>query len=314
MRPFNYLLVLVALFTFAAAPAAAQKRIALTFDDVPRFPGATYTPAERTVALIAALERAGVEQAAFFVTTANLDQPFGAGGEDRITAYVAAGHVIANHSHTHRHLREMAPADYVADLDRAADWLRGRPGLRPWYRYPYLDEGEDVVRRDALRAALRERGLINGYVTVDLWDWWFDDRVNEAAAQGQAIDRDALRDIFVRSIVEASNFADALAVRTLGRSPAHVLLLHESDTTTQYIDEAVAALRADGWEIVTADEAFADPIAAIEPDTLMLGGGRIAAIAHAQGRPDEELHSDWTNETLLTRLFRERALHQAEAP
>src|SRR5688572_15349608 len=143
------LLLLAALFA-AAEPAAAQKRIALTFDDVPRFPGATYTPAERTVALIAALERAGVEQAAFFVTTANLEQPFGSGGEDRITAYVAAGHVIANHSHSHRHLREMTPGDYVADLDRAAEWLRGRPGFRPWYRYPYLDEGGDVARRDAL--------------------------------------------------------------------------------------------------------------------------------------------------------------------
>jgi peptidoglycan/xylan/chitin deacetylase (PgdA/CDA1 family) len=307
-------LLLFLLALLVASPVAAQKRIALSFDDVPRHPGATFTPAERTVALIAALERAGVDQAAFFVTTGNLDQPFGANGEDRITAYVAAGHVIANHSHSHRHLREMAPVDYVADLDRAAEWLSGRPGYRPWYRYPYLDEGEDVSRRDALRAALRERGLINGYVTVDLWDWWFDDRVNEAAAQSRPVDRDALRDLFVRSIVEASNFADALAVRTLGRSPAHVLLLHESDTTTLYIDDAVAALRAEGWEIVTADEAFADPIAAIEPDTVMLGGGRIAAIAHAQGRPDEELHSSWTDEANLRRLFAERVLHETESP
>lgn len=314
VRRLEFLFVLVAVLAFALPAAAAQKRIALTFDDVPRAPGSTYTPAERTVALIAALRQAGVEQAAFFVTTGHLERPYGAGGEDRIAAYVDAGHVIANHSHSHRHLRNMAPADYVADLDRAAEWLRGRPGLRPWYRFPFLDEGEDVVRRDAVRAALRERGLSNGYVTVDLWDWWFDDKVNEGARQGQTIDRDALRDLFVRSIVESADFTDALAVRTLGRSPAHVLLLHESDTTTQFIGEAVAALRADGWEIVTADEAFADPIAAIEPDTLMLGGGRIAAIAHAQGRPDEELHPAWTNEAMLTRLFQERVLHSTTAP
>jgi peptidoglycan/xylan/chitin deacetylase (PgdA/CDA1 family) len=307
-------LLLLAALVLAAAPAAAQKRIALSFDDVPRHPGATFTPAERTVALIAALERAGVEQAAFFVTTGNLDQDFGAGGEDRITAYVAAGHVIANHSHSHRHLREMEPADYVADLDRAAEWLRGRPGYRPWYRFPYLDEGEDVRRRDALRAALRERGLLNGYVTVDLWDWWFDDRVNEAAAAGRPIDQVALGEMFVRSIVEAANFADTLAVRTLGRSPAHMLLLHESDVTTQYVDDAVAALRADGWEIITADEAFDDPIAAIEPDTLMLGGGRIAAIAHARGVPNEALHSRWTDEAFLTRTFREQVLRETPAP
>lgn len=312
MRRFNLWLILVALI--AGAPAFAQKRIALTFDDVPRHPGATYTPAERTVALIAALERAGVDQAAFFVTTGNLEQDFGAGGEDRITAYVAAGHVIANHSYSHSHLREVEPADYVADLDRAEVWLRGRPGYRPWYRFPYLDEGEDVRRRDAVRAALRERGLANGYVTVDLWDWWFDDQVNQAAAAGRPIDRDALRMMFVRSVVEAANFADELAVRALGRSPAHVLLLHESDVTTQFVADFVAALRAEGWEIITADEAFADPIAQIEPDTLMLGGGRIAAIAHARGLADGELHSRWTNEAFLTRTFREQVLHETAAP
>jgi peptidoglycan/xylan/chitin deacetylase (PgdA/CDA1 family) len=298
-----------------AAPAAAQKRIALSFDDVPRHAGAFFTPDERTTALIAALDQAGVEQAAFFVTTGNLDLPHGAGGEDRVAAYVAAGHVIANHSQGHFWLHRTPTEDYIADLDRAAAWLAGRPGYRPWFRFPYLDEGrEDVARRDALRAALRERGLANGYVTVDTYDWFLDDMVNEATAAGRNIDRDGLRDLYVESLVGAANFAEAIAVDTLGRSPAHVILLHETDIAALYIDDAVAALRADGWEIVTADEAFSDPIAAIEPDTSFLGAGRIAGIAHARGRPAAELVSQWTEEAVLSRLFSERVLHTTEAP
>jgi len=310
------ILTLLAAILALAAPAAAQKRIALSFDDVPRHPGATYTPAERTVTLIAALERAGVEQAAFFVTTGNLAHPHGAGGEDRIAAYVAAGHVIANHSHGHIWAHRTPVADYVADLDRASAWLAGRPGYRPWFRFPFLDEGRDSVeRRDALRAALRERGLSNGYVTVDTYDWFLDNLVNAAAGEGRTIDRDGLRDLYVESIVGAANFAEAVAVQTLGRSPAHIILLHETDIAAAYIDDAVTALRADGWEIVTADDAFADPIATIEPDTLFLGAGRVAAIAHARsGRPASELVSEWTEEDHLTRLFNTRVLHQTEAP
>ena len=154
-------LLLVLLFT--VAPASAAKRIALSFDDVPRAPGAFLTSDERTRRLIAALDRAGVEQAAFFVTTGNLERPHGAGGEARIAAYVEAGHVIANHSHSHWWLHRTAAEAYVADLDRAAAWLRGRPGYRPWYRFPFLDEGrQERERREAVRAALRERGLRNG--------------------------------------------------------------------------------------------------------------------------------------------------------
>ncbi len=44
-----------------------QKTIALSFDDIPRAPGAFYTREERTERLIAALRASGVEQAAFFV-------------------------------------------------------------------------------------------------------------------------------------------------------------------------------------------------------------------------------------------------------
>ena len=46
-------LVAALLLLFAAAPAAADKRIALTFDDVPRGRGAFFTPDERTIRLIA---------------------------------------------------------------------------------------------------------------------------------------------------------------------------------------------------------------------------------------------------------------------
>src|ERR1700755_3496376 len=47
-------LALLALLFALAAPAAAQKRIALSFDDVPRAPGTFMTPQERTDRLTAA--------------------------------------------------------------------------------------------------------------------------------------------------------------------------------------------------------------------------------------------------------------------
>lgn len=266
------------------------------------------TPDERSEALIAALRRAEVRQAAFFVTTGNLERPDGAGGEARIAAYVRAGHVIANHSHGHLWLHRTEPAAYVADLDRAAAWLRGRPGYRPWFRFPYLDEGRTAESRDSLRAALRARGLANGYVTVETYDWSLDAAANRARRAGEELDLERLRDLYAEMIVGASEHADAVAVATLGRSPAHMLLLHETDLAALFIADALAALRRAGWQIVTADEAYADPIAAIEPDTLALGSGRVIALARAAGRDPRTLRSVWTDEDHLARLFRERVV------
>jgi peptidoglycan/xylan/chitin deacetylase (PgdA/CDA1 family) len=306
-------IALAFLLVLAAVPAAAQdKRIAISFDDVPRQPGGFMTPAERTVALIAGLHEAGVEQAGFFVTTGNLEHDYGKGGEARIRAYVAAGHVIGNHSHSHTWLWNGDVAAYIADLDKAETWLAEKPGKRPWYRFPYLDEGRDPVRRDALRAALRERGLLNGYVTVDNFDWAIDGLARKAMEAKQTIDLTNLGQFYVETIVDTAEFNDRIARETLGRSPAHVLLLHETDLNALFIVDLVAGLRAAGWTIITMDEAYRDPIAQLEPDTLYLGGGRVTALASAAGRDPKSLVHERTDEAELARLFEERVVVRSE--
>ena len=304
----RFLLTLFLLLV-VAPPALAEKRIAFSFDDVPRHAGASFTPDARTAALIEALRQGGVRQAGFFVTTGNLDKPFGAGGEARIAAYVAAGHVIANHSAAHPWLSRTPVEDYLADLDRAEAWLAGRAGRRPWFRYPYLDEaGRQTEKRDALRKALSERGLRNAYVTIDNYDWHLDSLATQAIRAGEPVNMTALRDLYVETLVDTANFYDRMAVQTIGRSPAQVLLLHETDLAALFVDDLAAALRADGWTVVPIDAAYADPIAAREPDTAFLGEGRVAALAHIAGRPRRELVHPRTDEAVLTRLFQTRVL------
>ncbi|MBZ0113354.1 MAG: polysaccharide deacetylase family protein [Thermoanaerobaculia bacterium] len=291
----------------------AQKRIALSFDDVPRHAGAFFTPDQRAIRLIAALDRAGVEQAGFFVTTGNLKKPDGDGGADRIRAYVAAGHVLGNHSTTHPWLSRTEVEDYLEDLDQAEAWLVNQPGHRPWFRYPYLDEGRgDIAKRDALRAALQDRGLLNAYITVDNYDWHLDAIASSAQREGKAMNLEGLRDLYVETLVQVANFYEAIAKDVLDRSPAHVLLLHETDLAALFIEDLVVALRLDGWQVIPIDEAYQDPIAHQEPETTYLGSGRVAALAHVAGWSAEELVHERTDEEVLNQLFQERVLATAE--
>lgn len=309
------LLILLPLGACATyAPAAPEKRIALTFDDVPRGPGAFLSQEERTRRLIAALKTARVRQAAFFVNPGFLKNPERAGGEERIAAYARAGHVLANHSYSHKALTDVSAAEYLADIDTAEAWLKGREGRRPWFRFPFLNEGRaDKAKRDAVRAGLRERGLRNGYVTVDASDWNMEALAIDAKKAGKAIDMDALRDLYVESHVQAADYYDGLARRTLGRSPAHVLLLHETDLAALWIDDLVAALRRAGWEIVSADEAFADPINALMPDVPSAQGTLTEALAWEKGLPAPRWYE--RNDTkLAARLFAERVLKETPAP
>jgi peptidoglycan-N-acetylglucosamine deacetylase len=286
---------------------------------VPRRPGGFLSVEERTTRLLAALHRAGVRQAAFFVNPGHLDQPWGPGGEARIARYVRAGHVIANHSYSHPSLSRVGAEAYLADIDRATAWLRDRPGYRPWFRYPFLDEGTrasqpDLTTRDAVRAGLARRGLANGYVTVDSYDWYLDFIAGQARTAGRELDMAALRDLFVRIVVETAEFQDRLARETLNRQPVQVMLMHEADVTTLFLADAVRALRARGWRVATMDEAYRDPIARVTPETRYLGGGRLTAIAAAAGRARRDLAPPLNEEPEILRLFNERVLRLGTTP
>jgi peptidoglycan-N-acetylglucosamine deacetylase len=292
-----------------AGSVTPARTIAITFDDATLPDGPLLDGDERSRRLIEALDSAGVEEAMFFVTTGNVERERGA---ERIRSYAAAGHALANHSHSHEWLHRTATDDYIADLDRAIAALAEYDGVEPYYRFPFLDEGREMTKRDRLREALRERGLRNGYVTVDTWDWYLVNLTQEAKAAGIAIDLDKLGDLYVDVITRSTEYYDAMAVKTLGRSPKHVLLLHENDLAALFIDDLVAALEARGFRIIPATKAFTDPLAAREPDTLYLGQGRVAALAHEAGAEPETLPSPTEDEDYLRRRFNEEVARLPE--
>lgn len=306
-------MVLLLLSIAAATAAHADKRIALTFDDVPRARGSTFTPDQRAALLVSGLKQAKVRQAAFFVNPGNLASPDGLGGEARISRYVSAGHVIANHGFSHLNLSLVSAQEYLADIDRAEAWLATKPGRRPWFRFPFLNEGrDDRAKRDAVRQGLASRKLSNAYVTVDAADWHIESLVSAAKAAGKTMDPVALRDFYVARHVEAANFNDELARKVLGRSPVHVMLLHESDVSATYIVQLVTALRKDGWAIETADIAFRDPIYRTQPEVPVSTGTLTERLAWEKGLPAPRWYG-YLNTSLLTQLFNQQVLGETQS-
>ncbi len=280
-----------------------NKRIALSFDDAPKGDGPVFSGDDRAVELLDALARSNVEEVVFFVTTSHFEKN---DGRERVESYAAAGHLIANHSHSHLWANRTDTDQYIGDIYRAEALLDGFDNRRPWFRFPFLDEGRETGKRDAIRAAIADRGLMNGYVTIDNYDWYLDAKWKEAVDAGKDVDVDALQKVYVEMLLGAVNFYNDLAETALGSSPAHVLLLHENDVAASFIDDLVVALREDGWSIIGPDEAYADPIAARVPETLLTGQGHVAALAIEAGVDNRTLTHLAIEEDQIDALLAER--------
>jgi len=274
----------------------------LTFDDAPRSDGGLYTGLKRSEILIEKLKQYNVPQVAFFANSGKLD----AVGELRLKMYGKAGHIIANHSHTHPHIHDVGVENFIDDIKKADQALNQLPGFRPWFRFPFLDEGRDEESRDRVRTALDEMGYINGYVTVDNYDWYLESLYQLALKKNKKINYDLLKDLYIEHLWESIQFYQNIALKTLKRSPKHVLLLHENDLAALFLDDLISFLRGEGWLIISPEEAYKDPIAQHIPTVLMNNQGRVAAIAREKGMAGKDLVQKSEDEQYLKDYFNKK--------
>jgi peptidoglycan-N-acetylglucosamine deacetylase len=275
---------------------------------VPRGPGAFLDVGQRPQVLIAALKAGGIRQAVFFANPGRISAANK--GAEAIAAYAAAGHLIANHTSRHIVLSSVSAQTFLADVDAAENVLKTKSNYRPWLRFPQLDEGgRDKLKRDAVRAGMKMRGIRHGYVTADGWDWYMESRTLEAKRAGKVMDVAALRDLYVETHVESAEFSDRLARRMFKKPPVQMLLLHETDLAALFVEDLAKALRAKGWEIVPADYVYSDPMAAMIPNSDVTNGTWLEMLAWEKGLKGNRWFPR-NNIPEARRLFAERVLHE----
>jgi hypothetical protein len=147
---------------------------------------------------------------------------------------------------------------------------------------------------------------MNGYVTVDNYDWHIASLWRRAVRNERPIDVEVLRKTYIDILIGAIEFYDEKAVEHLGVSPPHVLLLHENDTSAAFIADLVTALRAKGWEIISPDEAYADEFAEVVPQTLRTRQGHLAALAMEAGGDPHSFDHLAINEDQIEALLEQR--------
>lgn len=297
MNNFFYYGILIV--TLAFVQAAVAREIALTFDDAPTPDSVIMTGAERTTKLIAALTAASVPDALFFVKADYIDEQT----DKRLKQYTQAGFHLANHSYSHRSANEISADDYLGDVYRAKILLDEFDKNLPFHRFPYLHYGKTLPVIERHQTLLEEVGYKDGYVTIDNFDWYINALLVKAAEEGRALDYSQASRFYVETLYQAIEFYDELAVKAIGRSPKHILLLHENDAAALFIGDLVNFLRKNGWKIISPQEAYQDPIAAEFPAVSFQKQGRIAAIAHAKGFPEAELRHPSENTEYLDKQF-----------
>src|SRR5205814_7963121 len=147
-------------------------QIAITIDDLPVH--APYPPgvtANRVNAQIVAALTAAHVPAMGFLNGVGVEQH--PETMQALMQWHSAGLVVGNHTWSHPHLSGMTAAEFEKEVTRNEPILRQIGGGTDWhwFRYPFLDEGENLAKRMAGRQVLARHGYRVAAVTMSFSDW-----------------------------------------------------------------------------------------------------------------------------------------------
>lgn len=261
------------------------KRIAVTMDDFTLSTGLPLSPEERNARILSAFSDHSV-QALGFVTGDNVDE---APGPQIVQSWADGGHVLGNHTWTHPFASKVGAEAFTAEIARNQEWLSGYSTAQKVLRFPFLDEGDTVETRDAIRVWLAENGYINLPVTVDSFDWFITGRMEARLRDNPNADVSGYRDYYLEATLKYAEYAHTLA-RDVGLAGMpHVLLTHHNELNGMFMGDLLAHFKANGWELVSAQSAIDHPALQIQPTPFNRQGTLLRVLeAEAIARAGQE--------------------------
>lgn len=254
--------------------------IAISLDDAPMPGTRLFGGMQKTEKILQALAETNCPPIGIFATAMYATTPKNLA---RLRMYGEAGNIIANHSYHHYNLNQVSAAQFIADIEKAHAVLHTLPNFRPFFRFPYLAEGKNKAQRQQVIDALHQLGYQEGYTTVNNHDYYLNKLLLQAVKAGKVIDYDKLRKLYLTIIWDCIATNQKLAYSVCNRKVKHVLLLHENDVTALFLKDLIEHIRAQGWKIISIEEAYQDEIATIPVTNTYSLVGRISAIAVEKG-------------------------------
>ena len=265
-------------------PAIARTpapQFSITMDDFHWHNAVKLTPTERNQAILDTLNANSIK-AALFVIGRNIDSDE---GKQLLAPWNQAGHLIGNHTYSHRNYNASATVieEYQQDILRAESLLKSFPRFRKYFRFPLLKEGDTAAKRDTMRKFLELNGYRNGHVTIDNSDWVVDQRLTTRLKNDASADVKPYRDFYLEHMWSRAQYYDALVRRVLRRSVKHTVLVHFNLLNGLFLGDLIAMFKSKGWQPIDAEEAFRDPVFTAKPNVLPAGESIVWSLAKGKG-------------------------------
>ena len=253
--------------------SSGPTKVAITIDDIPDH-GPLVSGMDRddiSRLIIKALKKNGVDHAYGFTNGFFMDDH-----PEQIAIlkdWLGAGYPLGNHTYQHPHLYSMSAQAFTDDIDKQDRLLETLAPfspliqLRHMFKYPFLDEGETLAKRNEVRAYLTSRGYRIAEVTIDYYDWAWASAYVRCVSKNDTKSASWLEDHVVDSADRHLLASKGIARLLFDRDIPQILAIHAKVFNALTLDAVLEHWRqVQSVQFISLEEALADPVYSINPN------------------------------------------------
>lgn len=212
-------------------------------------------------------------------------------GKYVLASWNTAGHRIANHTMTHPNFnsKSMSVEKFEWELLANDSLIKSYSNYLPFFRFPYLKEGNTAEKVQAFRLFMQEKGYSNGHVTIDASDWYVDSRLVQRLREDSTANLEGFRKFYIAHLFDRATYYENLSHTLTGRHIHHVILLHHNLAAALFLGDLIQYFKDKGWNVMDADKAYSDPVYSTVTKSIPAGESLIWSMAKESGRFENQL-------------------------
>lgn len=129
-----------------------------------------------------------------------------------------------------------------------------------YFRYPYLNYGDNIYKKDSVLSFLKESGYTFAPVTITSNDWKFSLKFLRAYKLEDESEMAEIGEKYIKYVMREVSKSVSYSEYKLYRNINQIFLCHTNLLNAYYLREILQNLKDDGWEFISLNEALKDEI------------------------------------------------------
>lgn len=262
----NYALkkiILSLILIFSVQVCFAQKRVALTIDDVPNTK--MFATDSFNSRMLQTMDSLRIPATIFIMGSAIYKTNYPVKNFALINSWIQRDYITpGNHSFNHTRYSSVGFTKFSCDIVQGETLIRGLAAQNnksiQYFRFPYNDLGANKAQQDSIISFLHNKDYIVAPFTIESSDYIFNSLYTYYLNSGQTEKADSIGKSYVDFTITLFGYFETLSNDQFHRQIPQIYLCHDSPLNAKYLPALIQKLRSRNYSFISLDEAMKDSV------------------------------------------------------